>query len=131
MSTEELKIHYERILQEVLEQGNLDAMEKYFAPNWVMHRPWGSEDFGACKKGWARLGANFRTVRFTVDDFLVVGDMIVARYTMRGTSATGKPVEFWGIEIDRLENGMIVETWSAYDRLGMTQQLGTIPSPSS
>lgn len=137
MSTEDLKAHYERILEELFHQGKLDAMDKYFAPTWVMHRPWGSEGFEEVKKGWAAALGAFPNLRFTVHDFDVVGDKMVIRYTMRGTHrgpwlgmlATGKQMEQWGIEIDRLENGKIVETWSAYDRLGIMQQLGAMPAP--
>jgi len=74
-----------------------------------------------------------------VDDFILEGDKMVVRWTMRATNsgplpgyvtaATGKRIEIWGNEIDRVVDGKIVETWSAYDRLGLMQQLGVLPAP--
>jgi len=34
-----------------------------------------------------------------------------------------------GIEIDRIEQGKMVESWTTWDTLGLLQQLGVVPSP--
>jgi predicted ester cyclase len=39
---------------------------------------------------------------------------------------TGNRVEVTGINVDRLEGGKIVGSWSEFDALGMMQQLGLI-----
>lgn len=116
MSPEELRARFEQSIEEMFHQRNLDAMEKYYAPNFVIHRPWGSEDFEECKQGLAKALAAFPDFHYTVEDFLVLGDTDVCRYRVRATSATGKTVDTWGIEIDRWENGKFVEMWSSYDR---------------
>jgi predicted ester cyclase len=33
----------------------------------------------------------------------------------------------WGLVIDRIADGKIVELWERYDTLGLMQQLGVIP----
>ena len=43
-----------------------------------------------------------------------------------GLPATGKHVQMNGMEIFRLEDGLIVERWSNSDTLGLLQQLGVI-----
>jgi predicted ester cyclase len=64
-------------------------------------------------------------------------DSVVTRWTGRGThtgdlhggiSATGKKAVVQGIWINRLSNGKIVESWNAWDALGMLQQLGIVPT---
>jgi hypothetical protein len=129
MTNEELRRHFERMIEEVFHQRNLDAFGKYNAPNFVIHRPWGSEDFYACKKGLLGIATAFPEFRYTVNEFYVAGDTAVVRYTLRGTRTNGTPLDQWGIEIDRWEKGMIVETWAAWDRLGVFGQPGGSPAP--
>ena len=41
--------------------------------------------------------------------------------------ATGKRVTVTGMDLDRLENGQIVEHWHNVDELGLLRQLGGAP----
>jgi predicted ester cyclase len=126
--SEDPKRYIEQLYEEVVNQGNVDAFEKYYAPTWIIHRPWGSEGFETSKKGIAGLLRAFPDLRISVAECGAFGDKVVARCTLRGTSSgavpafgpAGRQLDQWWIEIDRLENGKIVETWSAYDRLGVT-----------
>ena len=60
------------------------------------------------------------------------------RSTIRGTHegdlfgipATGRPIEFMAIDIHRLENGQIVETWHIEDFLSVLFQLGVTFQPA-
>ena len=73
----------------------------------------------------------------TIDFMVAEGDMVVARWTIRGTNngewmgkaATGKSVEFTGVNIFRFAKGKVVELWNHRDDLGFQQQLGVVPSP--
>lgn len=65
-------------------------------------------------------------------------DMVAGRWVFRGTyqggipgsspDAVGKPVEYEGADIFRVEDGKIVEYWLSADILRMLQQIGVIPS---
>ena len=46
-----------------------------------------------------------------------------------GIPPTGNRVNFTGISIYRIEGGLIAESWSVSDDLGLMQQLGAIPEP--
>jgi predicted ester cyclase len=46
-----------------------------------------------------------------------------------GGKATDKPVDFWGMSVVRVENGVIVEGWNSFDFLSMYQQIGWVASP--
>jgi len=79
----------------------------------------------------------FPDARFTVEDDLAEGDLVVSRSTLCGTHQgefmgippTGKPVTVTGIAIDRIVGGKFVEGWLNFDALGMLHQLGVIPAP--
>ena len=43
--------------------------------------------------------------------------------------ASGKKVEVTGINVYRIANGKIVETWANMDFLGVLQQVGAMPAP--
>ena len=77
------------------------------------------------------LGA-FPDASCKVEQIVVENNMVVARWTGRGTQQgslgnippTGNEIEITGIEIHRIENGKIQETWMNWDTLGMLTQLG-------
>jgi hypothetical protein len=45
-----------------------------------------------------------------------------------GVRASGAPVEVNFIDIWRIENGMLAESWVRMDFLGLMQQVGAVPS---
>jgi predicted ester cyclase len=63
------------------------------------------------------------------------GDKVVTRWSATGThngplmgiAATHKQATVQGVDINRYENGKIVEGWITYDMLGLLQQLGVAP----
>ncbi len=79
----------------------------------------------------------FPDTQITVEDQIAEGDLVVTRWTARGThqgelmgvppSSNRATVE--GITINRIADGKIAESWANYDALGMMQQIGAIPSP--
>tara|TARA_B100000315_G_C14382846_1_gene498278 strand:- start:128 stop:268 length:141 start_codon:yes stop_codon:yes gene_type:complete len=45
-----------------------------------------------------------------------------------GIAPTGKQVTLSGIEINRFEQGKLVEHWEQADMMGLMQQIGAAPS---
>lgn len=43
-----------------------------------------------------------------------------------GVEPTGEQVELTAIEIDRFEDGKLIETWSQSDQLGLVEQVGAV-----
>ena len=74
--------------------------------------------------------------KWTWDALIAEGDWVAARYTVKGTfrgpmgdiPPNGKEIEFSGVSIYRLQTGQIVEIWEYYDKLGLYQQMGLIPT---
>jgi predicted ester cyclase len=70
----------------------------------------------------------FPDLHITIDDVVAEGDKVATRWTLRGThkgeftgiTPTGKQLAMWGMSIDRVVGGRIVETWIRYDTLGLT-----------
>ncbi len=46
-----------------------------------------------------------------------------------GIPASGKPVDFSGIIIDRYADGKIAEHWELVDMMTLMQQIGAVPGP--
>lgn len=71
---------------------------------------------------------------FAIEDVLEDGDEVALRWTMTGThegsiageEPTGRRVELSAIEIDRFEDGALVETWVRSDQLGLLEQVGAV-----
>lgn len=74
-----------------------------------------------------------------IEDILVDGDRVAFRYTDSGTNTgsffghppTGEPVTWSGINILRVECGMVVESWAEVDGFGLWRQLGLLENPAT
>ena len=132
---------HRRYNDDVINQGNLDLVDELFTPDYVDHTPPGPDLQGrdGIRQFVTMLRSAFPDAHFTVEDRIVEGNTLVARWTMRGTHqgefagvpATGKPVVLTGIAIHRFGDDQIQESWDYYDALGLLQQLGAIPAPQS
>jgi steroid delta-isomerase-like uncharacterized protein len=138
MSTEHNKSCVRRFYEEVWNKGNLEVAEELAAPECVRHDPSGPMRSGPA--GFQQTAAMLRTafpdLQLSIDVMVAEADMVVARWTIRGTQqgplgpipSTDKRVEFAGVNIFRLANGKIVEIWNHRDDLLLYQQLGVSPS---
>ena len=79
--------------------------------------------------------AAFPDAEFAVEDVVVGSDEVAVRWTMTGThegeglgvEPTGATVTIEGIDVNRFADGLLVETWTQTDELGMLQQVGAVP----
>jgi len=139
MSTADNKMLANRLVEEVINKGNLDAAGDYFTADYADHAappglPPGVEGFKAFFGG---LRAAFPDLHYVIEDTIAEGDMVVNRATAHGTmkgdflgmKATGKHAAWTEMHIVRILNGKIVEHWANIDQVGMLQQLGLMPGP--
>lgn len=117
---------------------HLDAFEKYFTKDFVVHYADGDYNYeqykGICQAYFTALP----DMHVTTDDLIAEGDKVTKVWTVNGTQtgellgipATGKQIVVKGIEVFRIKNGKIAELWASMDNLGMMQQLGVIPKMS-
>lgn len=79
----------------------------------------------------ARCHTQIPDLRVLVDELIVDGDRVAARWTAVGThtgevlgvAPTGRPFRATGIDIFRLRHGRIAEAWHAWDQAGLREQL--------
>jgi len=137
MSTEENKALIRRFLEEVWVMGDPTVVDEFIASNFVLHPTpsGGVPNLEAYKQWVGRVSAGLADRQSTIEDQIAEGDMVVTRWTFRGThtgelmgiAPTGKQVTVTGISIDRVVGGKIVEEWNEMDDLGMMEQLGVVP----
>ncbi len=78
----------------------------------------------------------FSDLTFTIEDVVAADDEVALRWTMVGThdgplfgvEPTGEQVELTAIEINRFEDGQLLETWTQSDQLGLMEQIGALPA---
>lgn len=133
-----------RYLEEVLSQGNLDALDEIWAPDMAAEMSHHGVDGAQADSREARIQ---RIVSFhaafdlsvTVEELLNDGDLVVVRSTntgihwgeFMGIPLTGQEVIWTGINVFRFECGFIAETWSESDRLSPVRQLEADAEPGT
>jgi steroid delta-isomerase-like uncharacterized protein len=137
MAQEEHKSLARQALEQVWGQGDLSLADQIFARDFVSHqhsRPDETRDLRGVEslKAFVReFREAFPDFRDTVDDQIAEGDKVVTRFTSSGThrgslmgvAATGRPVSWMGITIDRIDHGQIVENWVSWDLHGLLEAL--------
>ena len=126
-----------RWFEEVWNQGRAEAISELMSEDCVNHGLSGDPDSplrGAT--GFLPFHTQFRDafphIEVVVEDVIAEGDKVVARCSVRGKhegdslgfKATEAMVDFDGIGIARVKDGMFVESWNSFDFATMYRQLG-------
>ena len=137
MSIEENKAKTRQVVEEFWNQGNMALFDKIWATNFVNHDPFHPHvsDREGYKQWVIIVRTAFPDFKITIEDMIAEGDKVVVRWTFRGTQKgelpgippTGKQVTQMGININRIADGKVVESWRSADDFGLLQQLGVIP----
>jgi predicted ester cyclase len=120
------KIHF------IWNQAQEQAIDTILSHNCFAHGinsedgPKGVEGF---KVFYHNFKKQFQDIQINVLDVISQDDMECAHTEVTAIhSETGKPVNFSGLVLVRIENGKIAEAWNHYDFLNMYQQLGQVLS---
>ncbi len=124
-----------RILDEVWNKRNMNAIDELVDPSLAFHDPMAPQAPSGIESYKMFVQANlaaFPDLSLTVESSISEGEMVATRWTATGTHsgdlagipATGRKVTITGISFSRIVNGKFVESWGSWDRLGMFQQLG-------
>ena len=133
MYAEEHKAKLRRFFEECVNKGDLSVIEDLIAPDEIVHAYPTDHYQGGIESAKEFINvtrAAIPDVQMTVDLQIAEGDLVVTRWTGRGThhgelmglSGTSKPVEVTGIMIHRFRDGKSVEYWGEWDRLGFLHQ---------
>jgi steroid delta-isomerase-like uncharacterized protein len=128
-------------IEEVLNQGNIDATGQYAWEDVVEQVPFPGQGPGleGLKDVVRGMRTAFPDMHWTIDEQIAEGDRVMTRFTWTGTHeapimgipATNRSVTVWGTVIDRLVDGRIKETRILMDTLGLMMQLGVVPAPQA
>ena len=139
MSTEENKAKVRRLVEQLVNKGDLAVVDEMFATNFVNRSS--ATGITPDREGIKQLITIFRSAfpdyHNVIKDMIAEGDRVAVRVMCRGThrtefmgiAPTGKLVEFSAISIFRFAGGKVVERWNKTDNLGMLQQLGVSALP--
>jgi predicted ester cyclase len=129
-----------RVLLELWGQGKLELADELYAPDYVDHVARGPEPGRVSGPEGIKQPVNmFRTafpdLTYTVEEEMAERDLVLTRFSARGTNRgpflgappTGRVVTYTGLDLNRIKDGKIVESWVNYDALGLLQQLGLLP----
>ena len=139
MSVERNKAIVRRLF-EVWNTGNLDAIDEFYAADYVAdYRPYAPlrQGHDAIKDMIQRAHVAFPDFHEELEEMVAEGDKVVVRLTITGTQLgqwgplppTGKPVRFEEIVILRFVDGKVVEQRGLPDNLAALRQLGVVPTP--
>lgn len=133
MTIEQNKAVYRRFIQEVFNEGRLDALDSLLSPNYVLHDPPPGAPPGpqAVAAVVAMFRAAFPDLTIEIEELVAEGDQVCARATTRGThrgtifglAATGRTVMMTGLTMVRIVDGRLVESWVKNDVAGLVRQL--------
>ena len=137
MSVEENKAIVRRLIEEVFNEGDLDAIGELISPDFVGIGSGGPEGFKRVTNLWLNA---FPDLHATIDDMIAEGDKVAVRTAGRATHkgefsspifgsipATGKEVVITETVFLRIVGDKIVEWRSHWNQLDLFQQLGVVP----
>jgi steroid delta-isomerase-like uncharacterized protein len=123
-----------RLINDIVNRGNLDLADQLVGASYVYHGPGGLEMTGP--QGYRQVIAMYRSafpdLNMTIDDLLADGDKVAIRWTVRGThkgdlggiAPTGRSVTVTGLIVSRFSGGKLVEDFESFDEVSMLRQLG-------
>ncbi len=125
---------------EMWASNNIDMPEDVLAENYVNHQKSDVKESADIRslKTWKELVADFNkgfSYCTTICEMQIAeGDLVASRFQFTATNTgeylgqppTERQVRWMGIEIDRFENGKIVESWVDWDKYRFFQGLGFV-----
>lgn len=133
--TEQANIELIRRLFDLLNDRELAEVTKLVAPTMIRHDLSGAHPGVTGETVADFLGEVLRgapDLRFEVDDIFAGGDRVAVRLRLEGThlgpalgrAPTGKRVSVNQVNLYRLHDGKVAETWQMTDLTGLFNQIG-------
>ena len=142
MGTQENAAVFQRVIDEMVSNGNVGIVDELLAPDFVEHNELPPPMMAASGRETAKqvfrvLRATFPDLRAEVRQVVAQGEYVVVFMTWYGTQRgeflgippTGKSAAFQVFDMVRVVDGKITDHWGIVDQLAMLQQLGAISLP--
>lgn len=110
---------------------DVEGLRAIIADTYIQHNPTLPSGLSGLQDGLRGFLTVFPDLSVELADLIAEGDRVVARMRWRGThsaplfglAATGRVAIWEGIDIWRVEDGMLAEHWDVVDWAGLTAQL--------
>jgi predicted ester cyclase len=130
---EENKILIKSFIEEVFNEHDLTAINKFLATNLTNGSGKTSESF---KKSLTALFSSFPDLHVNIEHIIAENNYVLVFLNFTGTHKgefqgfppTNKPVKIRSADLYRIENSKIVEHWDVVDQLDLLQQTGALLS---
>lgn len=128
----------ERLYDGVWNGNDPSVVSDLVHPDYAIHDRDLADELGGPEL-YRELAARTRTIfpdaAFALEDVVAAPPSVAVRWTMRGThdgplfgvEPTGREVTLAAVEINRFEDGLLRETWTQSDQLGLMHQVGALP----
>jgi predicted ester cyclase len=136
LSREQNKLLIRRYIEEIINTGNTDGIERFISPDYteVYENARHLLGIDGAKQHVLGVRRTYADLHLTVEHQIAEGDWVVTQITARGTHRgewlgirpTGKAVQFTGVNINRIENGLIVEHGGAANLLEPLLKIGAV-----
>ena len=125
-----------RWLDEGWTGGDMAVADDLLTDDFLLHDPVANREV-AGRAAEQALISGFRKaipdLAFTIDDVVADGDSVTIRWTAEGTHAgellgvpgTGRALMIRGVDMYRLQDGRIAESWTFWDLPGMVRTIST------
>jgi steroid delta-isomerase-like uncharacterized protein len=135
------KAVYERMVNEVVNQGKYEVVDEIFHPDYVDHvaPPGTTPGLEGVKEIFNMFRTGFPDVKFNIDQMIGEGNYVATLVHGEGTHTgqfvafppSGKHAVWRSVGFFRIEDGKIREHWGIPDLLGLLIQIGVIPPPEA
>ncbi len=133
MSNADHELLDRQIFEGLWTSGDLDLVDRHYAPTFVCHNPPQSDIIGreGITEKIRQTHEVYTDLQYTVEDHISEDDRTLTRWTMRGmlrkplrgADADGQRVTITGLTLARYVDGLIEEEWTYWDQLGLQKQL--------
>ena len=128
-------------IDEAWSKGNLAVADDLLYEEFVLHDPVANREIigrDAERALIAGLRQAISGLTFTIDDLVADGDNVTIRWIAEGThggellgfAGTGRALAIRGVDMYRLRDSRIAESWTFWDLPGMLRTISA-PSPSA
>jgi len=117
------------------QKGDIEAIKEVCSPDYVSHARGRNDSLNVIFESIKVNTETFSEITFILQDMIAEGNKVAVRYIAKGTHkgsdkegepviAAGTKMEITSYDIERVENGKMVEGWDGQDNLSLFEQLG-------
>jgi predicted ester cyclase len=120
---------------DAFQKGDIESIKEVCSSDYISHSRGRNDPLDAIFESIKANRETFSEITIIIQDMIAEGDKVAVRYIAKGTHrgndkegepfiAAGTKMEITSYDIERIENGKLVEGWDGQDNLSLFEQLG-------